>query len=113
MNANDIKDSDAPLAAAIVAARENHNGETRGLSATRRTYGGTEPHEWIVRFDNDPAMFLTVISDDDMTDETDTEIKDLILGCWDADWDDVHNDAAVGDFSVGSSDFTQRNKTDD
>jgi hypothetical protein len=109
---NNIKDDAKELLLAITIAREKHDGETHGLSATRRTYGGTEPNEWIVRFDNDPTTFLTVLSEDYLSDDTDTEIKDQILGCWDAEWDDIQNDAVVGDFSVGSADFTQRNKTE-
>jgi uncharacterized protein CbrC (UPF0167 family) len=100
------------LIAAIGVARENHDGDTRGLSATRRVYSGPGQREWIVRFDNDAGAFLTVISDSDVTDMTDAEIKDVILDCWDSDWDDIHDYPAVGDFTVGSSDFTQRNKSE-
>ena len=99
---NDLK----TLVAAIKKARKECDGGASGLSATRRVYH--DDIEWIVDFDDD-AQHLTVITEDYVQGQSDEEIAETILGCWDADWDDIQIDHPVGDFSLGSSDFKQRN----
>lgn len=100
----------AALRAAVAKARtiaNEHSDEYdwKGLSATRQVFGSGE-FAWHVSFG--VADFMTHISDSDVRDRSDDELADEIWSCWDTDWDDLHIEAPVGDFRVGSSDFKQR-----
>ena len=92
------------LEAAIAQARGESDDQAGGVSAQRRDLGDGD-YEWRVTFDNDPARFMTVITDEDWSGLDDDEIAAQIESCWDSDWDDVLVENPVGDFSHGSSDF--------
>jgi hypothetical protein len=95
------------LTAAVAQARACADSEVIGLAAQRRDHGDGE-YTWLVAFDSDPAAFLTVISDEDVSGKSDSEIAAMIDACWDADWDDVQVERPAGDFSHGSSDWSNR-----
>jgi hypothetical protein len=96
------------LAKAISQARRDPDMKA-GLLAQRRQLSPRQ-WQWFVAFDDSADRFMTVIATDDVRGMTNKTIMDLILGCWDPEWDDILNDNPVGDFRIGSSDFTQRDK---
>ncbi len=100
------------LIAAIKKARDalSDDEQPRGLSATRRIFPGLNDRRWVVAFDDDPSRFLTVLSSERWADKDVAEIADFILSGWDSAWDDMLKDKPIGDYTVGSSDFEQRNK---
>ena len=78
-----------------------------GLSAQRRinNVGGVD---WFVGFGLN--SFMTHMTDEDVTGWTDKRVADFIFDNWNPDWDDIQVESPVGDFSIGSSDFTQTHK---
>jgi hypothetical protein len=99
------------LRAAVAKARTFVNEDPdefydwTGLFATRQDFGDGE-FAWHVTFGS--GDFMTRISDTDMRDMSDDELAEQIWSCWDSDWDDVLVENPAGDFTVGSSDFRQR-----
>lgn len=101
-----MSDYNSNLIEAVETARARADDVTCGLSAQRRDYGDGV-YSWLVSFDDDPAAFMTVISSDDESTQSDAQIASIIEGCWDAEWDDNQVERPIGDFSHGSSDWSQ------
>ncbi len=89
------------------AVRDSRGYPEAGLSVQRRIDNHGDP-DWVVEFGLN--SFMTHITTEDIYHWSDQQITDFIADNWDSDWDDVQVESPVGDFSIGSRDFTQSNK---
>jgi hypothetical protein len=70
------------LLAAIAKARPF--AEAPGIWAQRDASG-----QWLVAFGEYKDFMVRISDDDDARAMDDSAISDIILGCWEAEWDDL------------------------
>ncbi|WP_180901929.1 hypothetical protein [Martelella soudanensis] len=99
--------------AAFIEAQENIDGldidAANHLMAQRRVYGDGSTG-WAVRFsDSFDSDWMTHLYDSarDCAGNVDEVVK-RISSDWDENWDEIQEENAAGDFSLGSSDFVTR-----
>lgn len=58
----------------------------------------------------DKSLLIAAIRNARKHDDAGDGLADMVLDCWDSDWDEVPCSHRVGDYSIGSSDFYPRSE---